>query len=145
MIPKGTDTQICFHWEPMISRYVVYLRARPNVRVIAMAESEDLLEWTEREVIVAPDELDPPQDNELYGMSSMAYREFRIGFLSVFHVLYESWSAVNPTAAAELTIDGPDEWMNTMDIQLVYSGDGRSYHRAGNREPILRVGQPGTP
>ena len=41
------------------------------------------------QVIVAPDELDPPQDHEFYGMSSMVYRGFRIGFLSVFHVLYE--------------------------------------------------------
>ena len=84
VIPQGTDTQLCFHWDPLIKRYVVYLRGRPNVRVITMAESEDLLEWTERELIVAPDELDPPQDHELYGMSSMAYGDFRIGFLSVF-------------------------------------------------------------
>ena len=41
------------------------------------------------QVIVAPDELDPPQDHEFYGMSSMVYRGFRIGFLSVFHVMYE--------------------------------------------------------
>ena len=26
----------------------------------------------------------------------------------------------------------------------VYSADGRTYHRAGNREPILRCGAPGT-
>ena len=41
------------------------------------------------QVIVAPDELDPPQDHEFYGMSSMVYRGFRVGFLSVFHVMYE--------------------------------------------------------
>ena len=33
-------------------------------------------------------------------------------------MLYESWTAQNPEAAAALTIDGEDEWMNTMDIQL---------------------------
>ena len=35
-----------------------------------MAESHDFLNWTPREVIVAPDEFDPPQDREFYGMSS---------------------------------------------------------------------------
>jgi sucrose-6-phosphate hydrolase SacC (GH32 family) len=39
-----------------------------------MAESEDCIDWTERELIVAPDEDDPPQDHELYGMSSMQVR-----------------------------------------------------------------------
>ena len=29
--------------------------------------------------------------------------------------------------------------MNTMDIQLTYTADGRTYHRAGNRKPILKV------
>ena len=36
------------------------------------------------------------------------------------------------------------EWMNQMDIQLTYSKDGRSWHRAGNREPILECGPPGS-
>ena len=40
-------------------------------------------------------------------------------------MLYESWTAQNPEAAAALTIDGEDEWMNTMDIQL---GTGPSNH-----------------
>ena len=34
------------------------------------------------------------------------------------------------------------EWMNTMDVQLTFSRNGRDYHRAGNREPILTVGPP---
>jgi hypothetical protein len=75
VIAKGTDTHICFHWDNTIRRYVVYLRGRPNVRVITMAESEDCVEWTERELIVAPDELDPPQDHEFYGMSPSPPRD----------------------------------------------------------------------
>ena len=48
------------------------------------------------------------------------YRDWRIGFLSVFHVLYESWAALNPESANDTGVDEEDEWMNTMDIQLVY-------------------------
>ena len=79
------------------------------------------------------------QDHEFYGMSSMAYGGYRIGFLSVFHVLYESWVAQNPEGANNTGLDEESEWMNTMDVQLTFSVDGRSYLRAGNREPILKV------
>jgi len=34
-------------------------------------------------------------------------------------------------------------WMNQMDIQLTWSEDGRNWHRAGNREPILACGPQG--
>ena len=138
VIPQGSDTQLVAYWDAKIHRYVVYLRGRPNVRIICMAESDDFENWTARKIIVAPDEHDPPQDHEFYGMSSMAYRDFRIGFLSVFHTLYEGWIAQNQIE------DWMPEWMNQMDVQLTYSRDGRSWQRAGNREPILTCGPRGS-
>ena len=138
VIPQGSDTHLVAYWDAKIHRYVVFLRGRPNVRIICMAESDDFEDWTPREIIVAPDERDPPQDHEFYGMSSLAYRDFRIGFLSVFHTLYERWIAENEIE------DWMPEWMNQMDIQLTYSKDGRTWHRAGNREPILTCGPRGS-
>ena len=138
VIPEGTDTQIVAYWDPKIHRYVVYLRGRPNVRIICMAESDDFENWTPRQSIVAPDGDDPPQDHEFYGMSSLAYRDFRIGFLSIFHTLNEGWLARNQIE------EWMPEWMNQMDVQLTYSRDGRNWHRAGNREPILVCGPPGS-
>lgn len=137
VIPEGTDTQIVAYWEPKIRRYVVYLRGRPNVRIICMAESEDFESWTPRQTIVEPDEQDPPQDREFYGMSSMLYRDMRIGFLSIFHTLNEGWIAANQIEP------WMPEWMNQMDVQLTYSHDGRTWHRAGNREPVLVCGDSG--
>jgi len=131
VIPEGSDTQLNAYWEPKLRRYVVYLRGRPNVRIICMSESHDFEHWTPREIIVRPDEHDPPQDHEFYGMSSLAYRDLRIGFLSVFHTLNEGWIAQNQIE------EWMPEWMNRMDVQLTYSKDGRAWHRAGNREPIL--------
>ncbi len=138
VIPEGSDTQLVSYWEPRLRRYVVYLRGRPNVRIICMAESDDFESWTPRISIVAPDEDDPPQDHEFYGMSSMDYGDFRIGFLSVFHTLNEGWVAANQIE------DWMPEWMNQMDIQLTWSRDGRTWNRAGNREPILECGPPGS-
>ena len=138
VIPEGTDTHLTAYWDPKIRRYVVYLRGRPNVRIICMAESHDFESWTPRVTIVEPDEHDPPQDHEFYGMSSMAYRGFRIGFLSIFHTLEEGWIAANQIE------DWMPPWMNQMDIQLTYSADGRDWQRAGNREPILTCGPDGS-
>ncbi len=137
VIPKGTDTHITAHWDAKIHKYVVYLRGTPNVRIICQSESDDFENWTPRKIIVQPDEQDPPQDHEFYGMTSMAYRNWRIGFLSVFHTLYEGWIAQNRIE------EWMPEWMNQMDIQLAYSKDGRTWHRAGNRQPILTCGPRG--
>ena len=138
VIPEGSDTQLNSYWDPKLHRYVVYLRGRPNVRLICMAESDDYLKWSPRKIIIQPDEQDPPQDHEFYGMTSLEYGDYRIGFLSIFHTLNESWIAENQIE------DWMPEWMNQMDIQLTYSKDGRSWERAGNREPILECGPPGS-
>ena len=138
IIPEGSDTHLAAYWDPIIRRYVVYLRGRPNVRIICMAESDDFEHWDPRRAIVAPDDEDPPQDHQFYGMTSLAYRDFRIGFLSIFHTLHERWIAEN-----EIEHWMP-EWTNQMDIQLTWSKDGRAWHRAGNREPILACGPPGS-
>ena len=139
VIPEGSDTHLVACWDPKIRRYVVYLRGRPNVRIICMSESEDFENWTPRRAIVEPDEQDPPQDHEFYGMSSLSWRDYRIGFLSVFHTLYEGWIAQN---AIE---DWMPEWMNQCDVQLTWTKDGRNWHRGGNREPILVCGPAGSP
>ena len=138
VIAEGSDTHLTSYWDPKLHRYVVFLRGRPNVRIICMSESEDYLKWSPRKIIVQPDEQDPPQDHEFYGMTSLAYRDYRIGFLSIFHTLNESWIAENQIE------DWMPEWMNRTDIQLTYSKDGRSWHRAGNREPILACGARGS-
>ena len=138
VIPEGSDTHLASYWDPQLRRYLVILRGRPNVRIICMAESEDYLAWSPRRVVLQPDHRDPPQDHEFYGMTAMPYRDYRIGFLSVFHTLNESWIAQNQIE------DWMPEWMNRMDIQLTYSRDGRSWHRAGNREPILECGPRGS-
>ena len=138
VIPEGSDTHLVAYWDPNLHKYVVYLRGRPNVRIICMSESDDFESWTPREIIVQPDAQDPPQDREFYGMSSLAYRDFRIGFLSVFHTLNEGWIAQNQIEP------WMPEWMNQMDVQLTYSKDGRTWHRAGARERILVCGPRGS-
>lgn len=51
-------------------------------RRIARAESPDFINWTEPEVVIRPDELDPPM---LYGMNVFQYKGMFLGFLQVYH------------------------------------------------------------
>ena len=138
VIPEGSDTHLASYWDGLLRRYVVFLRGRPNVRIICMSESEDYLHWSQRKVVIQPDAQDPPQDHEFYGMTALTYRDYRIGFLSVFHTLNEQWVAQHGIE------DWMPEWMNRMDIQLTWSRDGRSWQRAGNREPVLACGPRGS-
>ena len=46
VIPQGSDTHLVAYWDAKIHRYVVYLRGRPNVRIICMTESDDFENWT---------------------------------------------------------------------------------------------------
>ena len=50
VIPGGTDTQAALYWDAARRKYRVYLRGRPNIRVMAVAESDDFIDWTERKV-----------------------------------------------------------------------------------------------
>ncbi|KKK78788.1 hypothetical protein LCGC14_2840050, partial [marine sediment metagenome] len=120
VIPGASDTHLTAYWDAQIHKYVVYLRGRPNVRLICMSESEDFINWSPRKIIIQPDEEDPAQDHEFYNMTSMAYAEFRLGFLYVLHTINENWMAENQVE------DWMPEWMNQIDVQLTYSKDGRT-------------------
>ncbi len=74
----------------------------------------------------------------LQGYRLLCNAEFRLGFLCVFHTLNERGIAENQIE------EWMPEWMNQLDVQLTYSKDGRTWHRAGNRETILQCGEPGT-
>lgn len=98
--------------------YRVRLRVRPR-RTIARAESKDLIHWSGHQVILAPDELDPP-DAELHGLTPFRYGNQLLGLLWV----------------------GSDN--NTrIEVQLACSRDGIHWQRVGNRAPFLSPGPAG--
>jgi len=89
--------------------------------------SKDLNDWVSRTVI-NPDIIDPP-NTQFYGMTPFNYGDNNMvfGFLHVFHV-----------TGAGVNDDGP------IDVQLVYSRDGKQWHRLEDRRPIIPLGPKGS-
>jgi len=94
---------------------------RNNKRRIFQARSADLIHWSEPEPIVVPDDAVDNLDDNFYGMKQYDLGGMWVGFLDVFHNV-----------------------SNTTDVQLLYSRNGRDFHRAGPVGPWLPTGGPGS-
>tara|TARA_B100000686_G_scaffold347964_1_gene437907 strand:- start:549 stop:1751 length:1203 start_codon:yes stop_codon:yes gene_type:complete len=108
------------HMENCINKHVVFgpPMCPPGIRLIGRAESPDLINWTEPETIILPDDDDPP-DLELYSMWASTYENFYIGMLWNFRI----------TSTKLLP-------------QFVFSRDGIRYDRR-YREPFIQAGDEG--
>lgn len=99
-------------------RYVVYTRhpqmaVQTGGRAVYRTESEDFLDWTEPELVLAPDLRDEP-DVEFYGMSVFERHGWFIGLL-------EYWRGL----------------VDVIETHLVVSRDGREWLRPEPRQPFI--------
>ena len=121
-----------------------YLRAQPYVdtraaigatdhthegmgcnRRIARTESDDFVNWTDPEVIIRPDELDPPR---LYGIDVVVCEGVYLGLLQVFNKWGLKGYLGDPSQA------------DTMDVHLTFSRDGFRWERLANRPVFIPRG-----
>jgi hypothetical protein len=130
-------------YDEQLERYVSFTKineVRPGDdlyrRSVGMSTSPDGLRWTEPRLILTQDELDDVQTRnmggertEFYGLSGFPYEGMYFGFLWVFHIMRFK---MRPDRGRGWD-DGP------LDIQLVYSRDGATWHRPFSREPVLPV------
>ena len=102
-------------------------RDRKRVVTALISDGRDLERWEET-MVIYPDEQDPPS-TQFYGMTPFTYGDNGIifGFLHVFDYI-----GPGPT-----NDDGP------IDAQLVYSRDGRTWHRLEDRSPVIPLGHRG--
>jgi hypothetical protein len=75
------------------------------LRVIHRRTSEDGLRFSDPELVVTPDEADPPTQ-QFYYLAQHQEPDWRIGFLGNYHC-----------------------WEQTMDIEMCFSRNGRHWHR----------------
>ena len=119
VIDGESDTSNCVFWDEDIGKYALYMRPRVYAghwkRRIARTESVDLHEWSDPQMVVVPDELDPV---ELYGMPVFKYEGYYFGLLQIYH---------SDTKA-------------TIEIQLAFSRDGKRWDRLPTRELFLGLG-----
>lgn len=128
-------------WDPALDRYALHSRAFERIefsdgitqrsRVVLRSESKDFRAWEKMGVVMQPDDQDPPWNRQFYNMEWMPYGDVYFGFLAVYHIL--------PGMEPKITPGLP--WLDTVDIQLTFSRDGRRWTRAGGRQAFLPVGR----
>jgi len=112
-------------------------------RVVWLSRSRDFQEWTEPELVFAPDEEDdawakrPGERTEVYNMSVFPHAAGFVGLPTIFRVT----AARRPKS--ELTPgQSPDD--GPIDVQLATSADGRTWQRTQPRVNIIPRGAPST-
>ena len=140
-----SDAVFMFFYDIHRRKYQLYSRWVPNLpRDISLYESFDLINWEDcGRVLVAGDDLDPETLYNIHGITVCEYEGYRLGLLNTMHL--------HPTSE-ELGVfqEPPPEYpdgdkIGLLDLQLGYSIDGRSWHRAHDRSPVITVGEKGAP
>ena len=94
-------------------------------RRIARAESNDFIHWSEPDVVIRPDELDPPK---FYNLNVTLYKGLYIGLLEVFY----AWG--------NRRFPGCPQESEVFDLQLAFSRDGTRWERLANRPVFIPRG-----
>ena len=104
-------------------------------RVVYVASSKDMQNWSEASLPIAPDEEDdkwvqnPPQRTEFYNMSVFPRGEQLIGLVTVFKL-----ERIQDPLPGRSPNDGP------LEVQLAHSRDGRKWTRCEDRSPVIPRG-----
>lgn len=144
---KHSDT-ITLSQDPTTGEYLAYHKCPAKIRgfgrrVVWLARSRDFQDWTEPELVFAPDEEDdawakrPDERTEVYNMSVYPHAGGFVGLPTIFRVT----AARRPKS--ELTPgQSPDD--GPIDVQLATSADGGTWGRTQPRVNIIPRGAPGT-
>ncbi len=124
--------------DPKTGEYFAFHKSNPKIRgyhrrSVALTTSKDLKHWTERKLVMAADGKDdtwatePEQRTEIYNMSAFPYGDRWLGLITVFR----KKRRLKESEPYQSRDDGP------IHVQLVYSADGRDWHRLEQREPVI--------
>ena len=136
-----SDDNCTLFYDPDRRKYVLMTRRVPNApRDISQYESYDLVNWEDKgRVLVAGDDLDPPELYNIYDMPVFRYENFFLGIINPYYV-----HPFAPTYGAyHKPPDYPRGKVGQLEISLAFSRDGRTWHRPDDRSPVVPVGKPG--
>ncbi len=137
------DTLTLAH-EPETGLFFAFNKSTPEVRghhrrAVKLTVSEDLKTWSERKLVMVPDEKDdawasgPQQRTDFYNMSAFPWGDQWLGMVTVFRRKERLAEAVQYQSRD----DGP------IHVELTHSRDGRTWHRLAERKPIVPNGPHG--
>jgi len=119
-----TDADCLFpRRDPLSGKWVGFFRPRtaPKRRFLGLSESDDFDHWTRPRMLLTPDAQDE-EWTEFYGLAAACLGEWRVGAMWVYR-------------------NHPD--YSPMTTELVYSREGRAYHRAFPRRKFVPLGPAG--
>ncbi|MCH2130886.1 MAG: hypothetical protein MK179_17215 [Pirellulaceae bacterium] len=165
--PGKNDTQFSVFWDDQLEKYVQYTRvihrddgdrayyrqlynngkaSRGLVLKVGRAISSDFLNWGQESVVIQPDEIDHANSPE--GLSRLDYYG---GNVSKYAEASNAYIAL-PNAYYHWKFDMTRRWWSglhvqlpsTIDVQLMTSRDGVTWHKPPERKPFIRLGPKGT-
>jgi hypothetical protein len=132
VIEGSSDTHTLLGWDEEAGCYVAYtrpgIRSVPgSIRVIGRSTSPDFVHWSEPDIVLAPDDADPPA-LEFYGMPVFQHAGLYIGLPWAYHAYREE-----PPVRMEAEVD----------VQLAFSRDGIRWQRLRDTRPFISRGGAG--
>ena len=158
-----SDTNNNAIWDAEHKRYMLYLRTFTRVdrwfeperlypqghrlRTPAWASSQDFLHWNAPKDKGNPEELyvcfhaqkqDPVDSRDFYTLEVLPYAGGYVGFTSVYHNYFGWIPAGTDSGKAQ------SPWVDRIDVQLLWSRDGKKFERVGQRRAFLANGPQGS-
>jgi hypothetical protein len=105
-------------------------------RTCSLTTSRDFQTWTTPMLTIEPDAIDDlwvngrDQATEFYGWTGFRYGSQHLGFLTVFRV----------TGLIREHPPGQSAWDGPINVQLIHSRDGTTWHRTAERIPVVSNG-----
>jgi hypothetical protein len=130
--PWHPDPPVNCYYNRHRGEHVMMTRPGWGDRRIAGQTSPDARNWSNLELLMQPDPLDPPQ-TQFYGMRVVPYGDYYLGLLWTAHF------------RSSERLERFNQLWGPIDCQLAYSYDGMNFQR-GSREPLIplnELGQPG--
>lgn len=106
-------------------------------RLVYLATSRDMQNWSEPELVMAPDEIDDVQAREEGGRNTQFYNMSVFPYGGQFLGLVTHFRYSGPPERKGPLQSGDD---GPIDVQLVHSRDGRQWERCEDRSPVIPLG-----
>ena len=106
-------------------------------RLVYLATSPDMQAWSEPKLVMAPDAIDDAQVVEEGGLYSQFYNMSAFRYGDQFLGLVTHFRYTGPPAERGPLQSGAD---GPVDVQLVHSRDGRTWHRCEDRSAVIPNG-----
>lgn len=140
VLPGGDTCTLAY--DPETAEFFAFHKRNAEIRgemrrLVYLAVSKDTQNWSEPELVMAPDEIDDRQtrakggiNSQFYNMSAFRYGSQWLGLVTHFQYMGEP-PEKGPKQSGH---DGP------IDVQLVHSRDGRQWSRCEDRSPVIPNG-----